>query len=95
MKIKGIGINAHPEHTGGENENLERDLRFFQDVGYDYVEIPVDAVDVIRCGRLILRQMQDLKSLLNSLNLKYTVQERWILGMLIILRYRKNSFGHV
>lgn len=73
MRIKGIGINAHPEHTGGEIENLERDLKFFQDVGYEYVEIPVDAVDVVRYGKLVSRQMQELKALLNSLNLKYTV----------------------
>lgn len=73
MRIKGIGINAHPEHTGGEIENLERDLKFFQDIGYDYVEIPVDAIDVIHCGKLILRQIQDLKAMLNTLKLKYTV----------------------
>lgn len=73
MRVKGIGINAHPEHTDGEIENLERDLKFFQDVGYDYVEIPVDAIDVIRYGKLIPRQMRDLKDLLNSLCLKYTV----------------------
>jgi len=73
MMIKGIGINAHPEHIGGEIENLERDLKFFQDIGYDYAEIPVDAVDVIRCGKLDPRQMQDLKAMLNNLNLKYTV----------------------
>lgn len=73
MRIKGIGINAHPEHTGGEIENLERDLKFFQDIGYDHVEIPVDAIDVICCGKLILRQMQDLKAMLNTLKLKYTV----------------------
>ena len=73
MRIKGIGINAHPEHTGGEIENLERDLKFFQDIGYDYVEIPVDAIDVIRCGKLDPRQMQDLKAMLNTLKLRYTV----------------------
>ncbi|MEM1867431.1 MAG: sugar phosphate isomerase/epimerase [Thermosphaera sp.] len=73
MRIKGIGINVHPEYTGGEIENLERDLKFFQDVGYDYVEIPVDAVDVIHCGKLVLRQMEDLKAMLGTLNLKYTV----------------------
>lgn len=73
MGIKGIGINAHPDHTGGEIENLERDLMFFQDVGYDYVEIPADAVDVIRCGRLALRQMIDLKAMLNTFKLRYTV----------------------
>ncbi|MGQ9629474.1 MAG: sugar phosphate isomerase/epimerase family protein [bacterium] len=73
MRIKGIGINAHPEHTGGEIENFERDLRFFRDVGYEYVEIPTDAVDVIQCGKLVPHQMKNLKAMLSSLNLKYTV----------------------
>ncbi len=73
MKIKGIGINVHPDHIGGEIENLERDLKFFQDIGYEYVEIPVDAIDVIRCGKLDPRQMRELKALLSGLDLKYTV----------------------
>ncbi|RLE68061.1 MAG: sugar phosphate isomerase/epimerase, partial [Thermoprotei archaeon] len=42
MKVKGIGINLHPERTQGEMERLREELRFFQETGYDYVEIPVD-----------------------------------------------------
>jgi sugar phosphate isomerase/epimerase len=73
MIIKGIGINAHPEHVGGEVDRLKQDLKCFQEIGYDYVEIPVDIVDVIRCGKLDPRQMQHLKALLSSFKLKYTV----------------------
>ncbi|MBC7220802.1 sugar phosphate isomerase/epimerase [Candidatus Bipolaricaulota bacterium] len=73
MKVKGIGINAHPEHTAGEIAKLEQDLTFFQSTGYDYVELPADAIDVLRCGRLAPSQLGEIKALLSELDLKYTV----------------------
>ncbi|MDI3517425.1 MAG: hypothetical protein PWP37_282 [Thermotogota bacterium] len=73
MKILGIGVNAHPARTDGRLDELEKELAFFQDVGYDYVEIPVDAVDVIYKGRLHQGQLSLLKELLGRFNLKYTV----------------------
>lgn len=94
MKIKGIGINAHPEHIKGEIENLERDLRFFQEIGYEYVEIPVDAIDVIRCGKLDPHQMRELKALLSRLDLKYTVHAPLALDLRDVnnLEIQKNLF---
>ncbi|MEM3485800.1 MAG: sugar phosphate isomerase/epimerase family protein [Candidatus Methanomethyliaceae archaeon] len=73
MRVKGIGINVHPDHIGGELENLERDLEFFQEVGYDYAEIPVDAVDVIYRGKLLAEPLNACKSVLRAFKLKYTV----------------------
>ena len=73
MLIKGIGINAHPSRVEGQIKKLEEDLRFFQDVGYDYVEIPVDAIDVVYGGSLVPQRLRALKSLLNDFGLKYTV----------------------
>jgi len=35
MRIKGIGINAHPARIDGDVRRLEADLKFFQEVGYD------------------------------------------------------------
>jgi len=73
MKVKGIGINAHPARIDGEIRKLEEDLKFFQDVGYDYVEIPVDAIDVVYRGRLLPRRLRALKELLSRFELNYTV----------------------
>ena len=73
MRIKGIGINAHPALIDGEIDKLEQDLRFLQNTGYDYVEIPVEAIDVIYGGKLLPRRMRDLKVLLDSCELRYTV----------------------
>ena len=73
MLIKGIGINAHPARVEGRIKKLEEDLRFFQDVGYDYVEIPVDAIDVVYRGRLVPQRLRALKALLGDFELAYTV----------------------
>ena len=73
MKIHGIGINAHPARTDGRFEELVRELTFFQTIGYDYVEIPVDAVDVIYRGRIHTGQLRTLKRILERFKLKYTV----------------------
>lgn len=73
MLIKGIGINAHPARIEGQIKKLEEDLRFFQEIGYDYVEIPVDAVDVVYRGRLVPQRLRVLKALLDDFELAYTV----------------------
>jgi len=73
MLIKGIGANAHPARIDGDIRRLEEDLRFFETVGYDYVEIPVDAVDVIYRGRLLPQRLRLLKRSLQSFDLRYTV----------------------
>lgn len=73
MKVTGIGINLHPERTQGEMERLREELRFFQETGYDYVEIPVDAVDIVYCGRISPPRMKRLKAVLREFDLRYTV----------------------
>jgi len=73
MKIKGIGINMHPVRINGEIEKFRRELTFFEELGYDYVEIPVDAVDVIYGGKLHGRRMKEVRKILDAYDLKYTV----------------------
>lgn len=81
MNIVGIGINTHQDCINGEIEKLQEDLQYFQDLGYDYVEITVDAVDTIYHGKLNLRRMDDLKSLLSKFDLKYTVHAPRVLDL--------------
>ncbi|MGY4707444.1 sugar phosphate isomerase/epimerase family protein [Candidatus Bipolaricaulota sp. J31] len=73
MRVRGIGINLHPERTQGEMGKLRDELRFFQETGYDYAEIPVDAVDVVYRGKLSLPRMRKLKGILRDFDLRYTV----------------------
>lgn len=87
MHITGVGINAHPDHVNGQIEKLEGDLECFQRLGYDYVEIPVDAVDVIYCGRLNQRRMADLKALLRNFDMRYTVHAPRVLDLRDVKNY--------
>ena len=41
MHIKGIGINIDSPTIDGDLDILEKALGNFQDLGFDYVEIPV------------------------------------------------------
>lgn len=81
MEIKGIGINAHPDHINGEIEKLQKDLQYFQDLGYDYAEISADAIDIIYYGKLNLRLLRDLKALLGKFSLKYTLHAPRVLDL--------------
>jgi len=73
MRVKGIGINAHPARIDGDVRRLEADLKFFQEVGYDYVEVPADAIDVIFCGKLNRRRLRLLKEVLAQFKFRYTL----------------------
>lgn len=73
MKVEGIGINLHPDRVQGELERMRRELEFFQGVGYEYVEVPVDAVDVVYRGVLRPQRMRRLRAILRDFDLKYTV----------------------
>lgn len=73
MTIKGIGINAHSPRLDGSLETLEHDLAFFQQVGFDYVEIPVHGVDAILGGRLNERRVKQVQEILAEFDLQYTV----------------------
>jgi len=73
MRVKGIGINAHPARIDGDVRRLEADLKFFQEVGYDYVEVPADAIDVIFCGKLNRGRLRLLKEVLAQFKFRYTL----------------------
>jgi len=81
VNIIGIGINTQQDCINGEIQKLQENLQYFQDLGYDYVEISIDAVDVIYHGRLNSRRMNDLKSLLNRFDLKYTIHAPRVLDL--------------
>ena len=73
MSIKGIGINAHSPRINGDIELLERDLSYFEKIGFDYVEIPVHGVDGVINGELNFENVKRVKEALRRYNLKATV----------------------
>jgi len=81
MNIIGIGINTHQDRINGEIQKLQEELQYFQGLGYNYVEISLDALDTIYYGRLNLRRMDELKSLLNRFDLKYTIHAPRVLDL--------------
>jgi len=73
LLIKGVGINAHSYRINGDLELLEADLAFFEEVGFDYVEIPIHGVDGVVGGQLNLDNMKKVKEALRKHHLKATV----------------------
>ncbi len=70
--MKGVGINAHSSRINGDIELLERDLSYFEKIGFDYVEIPVHGVDGVINGELNLENVKRVKEALRRYNLKAT-----------------------
>lgn len=71
--MKGIGISAHSPRINGNLELLERDLAYFKQAGFGYVEIPVHGVDGVINGGLNLENVEKVKKALRKYNLKATV----------------------
>ncbi|AYO30088.1 sugar phosphate isomerase/epimerase [Biomaibacter acetigenes] len=71
--VKGVGINADSSTIDGNLNVLEGMLAFFEQKGFDYVEIPVHGVDCIVNGELMTPRLEKVKRILKSFGLKYTV----------------------
>jgi len=73
MPIKGVGINADSYRIKGDLDLLEADLAFFEEVGFEYVEIPIHGVDGVIGGELNLKSIKKVKEALRKHHLKVTV----------------------
>ena len=82
MHIKGIGINIDSPTIDGDLDLLEKALGDFQDIGFDYVEIPVHGVDAIFKGRLNWLQTRVIADILKKFKLKYTVHGPNLLNLM-------------
>ncbi len=71
--VKGLGVNVDTHRISGSLSKLEGELNFFQEIGFEYVEIPPAGLDVIMKGKLIPLRVQKVKELLSKYNFKYTV----------------------
>ncbi len=73
MNITGISINGDVERFGGSLERLVEDLRFFQQCGFDGVEISVDGLDAVIGGRLEKSQVDRIRAITEQFDFVYTV----------------------
>jgi len=71
--MKGIGINVHSPRINGDLDLLDKDLAYFKQVGFDYVEIPVHGVNGVINGELNLENVERVKRMLRKYNLKASV----------------------
>lgn len=73
MAINGFGINANANRLNGDLDLLKRDLTYFQEVGFDYVDIPIHGIKAERNGQLIVQRVQEISELLKKFPFRYTV----------------------
>lgn len=73
MNIKGFGINADATRLDNSLVTLARDLEYFAQLGFDYVEIPVHGVGAMVGGRLLPKRLEEVCRLLEQFPFGYTV----------------------
>ncbi len=71
--FKGFGINAAAARLDNNLGTLARDLGYFAELGFDYVEIPVHGVGAMAGGRLLPRRVEEIRRLLARFPFRYTV----------------------
>ncbi|GFN24240.1 sugar phosphate isomerase/epimerase family protein [Thermanaeromonas sp. C210] len=72
MLISGVGINADSVALDGDLDTLERTLAFYEEVGFDYVELPLHGLDLIMAGEINAGNLAAVKKLLSKHRFKYT-----------------------
>ncbi len=71
--IKGLGVNIDTRRISGSLAKLEKELEFFSEVGFEYVEIPPAGLDVIMKGELVPTRVKKVRQILSKFDFKYTV----------------------
>ena len=88
--IKGIGVNVDTRRVNGSMKKLWEELKFFQSVGFDYVEIPPAGLDVIVRGRILEKRLQRFKDILSDFDFRYTIHAPDVIN----LRHRTNPLHY-
>jgi sugar phosphate isomerase/epimerase len=73
MKIAGIAINADAGLIDGNLNTLRKELTYYQELGFQYVELAPHGVGAIYHGRLNPLRLQKLQSILREYPFRYTV----------------------
>jgi sugar phosphate isomerase/epimerase len=72
MNITGLCINSDAVHLNGSLSRLADDLAFFQQCGYDGVELSVPGLDVVINGRLRRPQLDRIRAITGRYPFVYT-----------------------
>lgn len=73
MDVTGICINADVGRLGGSLERLVEDLTYFQQCGFDGVEIAVDGLDAVVGGKLEPSQVDRIRAITDQFDFVYSV----------------------
>jgi sugar phosphate isomerase/epimerase len=71
MKVRGLGIGFNGDRDSFRK--LPKDLKEFQDIGYEFVELCPDHFDLIYNGRLNTYRLNEIKHIINDFRFQYTV----------------------
>jgi sugar phosphate isomerase/epimerase len=73
MNITGLSINSDAVHPNGSLSRLVDDLAFFQQCGYDGVELSVPSLDVVINGRLRRPQLDRIRAITGRHSFIYSI----------------------
>ena len=73
MRITGICINGDAGHLGGSPAQLQSDLEFFDQCGFDGVELSVHGLDLVVGGRMHKKHVERVRTIANRFELIYTL----------------------
>lgn len=73
MNITGIGINADGGRLNGSLHVLEEDLAFFQQCGFDAVEISTHGLDLVIRGRVYQARLDQVRAITERYPFAYTI----------------------
>jgi sugar phosphate isomerase/epimerase len=73
VHITGVCINADGGRLNGSLERLKEDLTFFENCGFDGVELSAHGLDLIVGGRLHQPQLDRVRAIVDRFDLTYTV----------------------
>ncbi len=81
MGIEGIGINADSKRINGSLKKFNEELKVFERLGFDYVEISPHGVDGIIHGKVNENKIDAIVEITKRHNLRYTVHAADIINL--------------
>jgi len=68
-----IGVNLHPSSVTKFPDDIEKMLCEFQKVGFEVVELPLHALQVVVGGRIMEKRANLIASILKNFNFEYSI----------------------
>jgi sugar phosphate isomerase/epimerase len=71
--MRKIGINTDARRIDGNFKILAHDLEYLAKIGFEYVEVPIHGMEIIRNAEILPHRMKELKSILCGYDFIYSV----------------------